>query len=265
VPSAAADGASTSFDPIRVFRQGEEWTVEYGAYAQRYFEERGDALAEASDSARRAHRAYVVAGADDPDGSRADGAETGPLRLFLCAGGDDELDQLVDTVAPLGHEIVGHRVAAPGVADDAVADDPDAAVVGVHVGSEETFDVISSLVERVRFPVVAVLDPGGNRALREAEARGALTYVADGGAEHLRASLARALRRVTGSRAPASSRDGALVERAKGILMVRHAVDADAAAGLLIDHSQRTGQTLPDLAEAILQTYLLLIPSDQPR
>ena len=40
-----------------------------------------------------------------------------------------------------------------------------------------------------------------------------------------------------------------LIEQAKGILMARHAIDADKAFEMLRDHSQHNGQKLIDIAQ----------------
>ena len=52
----------------------------------------------------------------------------------------------------------------------------------------------------------------------------------------------------------------ATIEQAKGILMARHAVDADRAFEMLRDHSQHNGHKLVDVAEAIVDSHLLLLP-----
>jgi AmiR/NasT family two-component response regulator len=52
----------------------------------------------------------------------------------------------------------------------------------------------------------------------------------------------------------------ATIEQAKGILMARHAVDADRAFEMLRDHSQHNGHKLIDIAQAIVDSHLLLLP-----
>jgi response regulator NasT len=57
----------------------------------------------------------------------------------------------------------------------------------------------------------------------------------------------------------------ATIEQAKGILMARHAVDADRAFEMLRDHSQHNGHKLIDVAQAIVDSHLLLLsPLVQP-
>jgi AmiR/NasT family two-component response regulator len=51
-----------------------------------------------------------------------------------------------------------------------------------------------------------------------------------------------------------------MIEQAKGILMARHAVDADRAFEMLRDHSQHNGNKLVDVAQAIVDSHLLLLP-----
>jgi len=46
----------------------------------------------------------------------------------------------------------------------------------------------------------------------------------------------------------------ATIEQAKGILMARHAVDADRAFDMLRDHSQHNGHKLVDVAQAIVDS-----------
>jgi AmiR/NasT family two-component response regulator len=56
----------------------------------------------------------------------------------------------------------------------------------------------------------------------------------------------------------------ATIEQAKGILMARHAVDAERAFEMLRDHSQRGGRKLIDVAQAVVDSHLLLLPPLEP-
>jgi len=59
----------------------------------------------------------------------------------------------------------------------------------------------------------------------------------------------------------------ALIEQAKGILMARHSINADRAFEMLRDHSQHNGRKLSDVAAAVVESHLLLLPppSAQPQ
>ena len=52
----------------------------------------------------------------------------------------------------------------------------------------------------------------------------------------------------------------AVIEQAKGILMARHAIDQDHAFEMLRTHSQHNGRKLVTVAEAIVESHLLLLP-----
>jgi len=53
----------------------------------------------------------------------------------------------------------------------------------------------------------------------------------------------------------------AIIEQAKGILMARHSIDAEQAFLRLRDHSQHKGNKLADVAAAIVESHLLLVPA----
>ena len=46
--------------------------------------------------------------------------------------------------------------------------------------------------------------------------------------------------------------------------MARHAIDADKAFEMLRDHSQHNGRKLVDIAEAVVESHLLLLPPIPP-
>ena len=49
-----------------------------------------------------------------------------------------------------------------------------------------------------------------------------------------------------------------MIEQAKGILMARHAIDAEQAFAMLREHSQRSGDKVTEVAAAIVHSHLLL-------
>jgi AmiR/NasT family two-component response regulator len=55
-----------------------------------------------------------------------------------------------------------------------------------------------------------------------------------------------------------------VIEQAKGILMERHKIDEDQAFEMIRSQSQLTGRKVIDVAEAIVESYLLL-PSPPPQ
>jgi AmiR/NasT family two-component response regulator len=56
----------------------------------------------------------------------------------------------------------------------------------------------------------------------------------------------------------------ALIEQAKGILMARHSINSDKAFDMLRAHSQHNGRKVIDVAEAVVESHLLLLPQLPP-
>ncbi|HUQ22879.1 MAG TPA: ANTAR domain-containing protein, partial [Gaiellaceae bacterium] len=52
----------------------------------------------------------------------------------------------------------------------------------------------------------------------------------------------------------------AVIERAKGIMMARQAIDEKQAFELLRAQSQHTGRKLIQIAESVVESHLLLVP-----
>ena len=100
---------------------------------------------------------------------------------------------------------------------------------------------------------------GGPEFVREAARRGVFAYIVDTQPEALQTSIDLTLKRF------AEFRDlrgafgrRAIIEQAKGILMERNKIDADAAFDLLRDRSHRSGRRVVDLAEAVVASHGLL-------
>ncbi len=61
-----------------------------------------------------------------------------------------------------------------------------------------------------------------------------------------------------------SVRPSGVIEQAKGILMACHAIDQERAFEMLRSHSQRNAPKLIDVAEAVVESHLLLLPPAAP-
>ncbi|MDP9491418.1 MAG: ANTAR domain-containing protein, partial [Actinomycetota bacterium] len=108
---------------------------------------------------------------------------------------------------------------------------------------------------------IALLTAKDPAYVLQAAKRGVFAYIVDTTPEELQSAIDITLQRF----AEYHSLQGAFgrraaIEQAKGILMARHAVDAEKAFELLRDHSQHNGHKLIDVAEAIVESHLLLVP-----
>jgi response regulator NasT len=110
--------------------------------------------------------------------------------------------------------------------------------------------------------VIALLTEKDAAYVREAAEHGIFAYIVEAGPEELQSAIDITLQRFAEYHSlQGAFRRRATIEQAKGILMARHAVDGDNAFGMLRDHSQHNGRKLSDVAAAIVDSHLLLLPS----
>jgi AmiR/NasT family two-component response regulator len=138
--------------------------------------------------------------------------------------------------------------------------------VGLGLDGEHALEQISAIVHEAACPVIALLDAKDPSYVHQAAKRGVFAFVVLDGDDsgELETALDITLRRFAEFRnLQGAFGRRAVIEQAKGILMERNRVDAEAAFALLKLHSQESGQKLFDVARAITQTHLLL-PSERP-
>jgi len=97
--------------------------------------------------------------------------------------------------------------------------------------------------------------------VHEAAKRGIFAYILHDDPEELASAIDITLQRF----AEYHSLQGAfgrraVIEQAKGILMARHAVNGERAFEMLRSHSQHNGRKVVDVAEAVVESHLLLLP-----
>jgi response regulator NasT len=181
------------------------------------------------------------------------------LRILVADGRGEVLDEVARTVAGLGHEVVGEADLS-GVAALTASLRPDAAIVIVGESSEHALDLIGRIVTEASCPVIAILDVEDEAFIREAARRGIFAYITMGReAAALQSSLDVVLSRFAeyhGLEGAFARR--AITERAKGILMERHAIDEKQAFTMLREEARRTNRKITDVAEAVALSVTLL-------
>ena len=182
------------------------------------------------------------------------------LQVLIANERDDRLENITAIVEGLGHEVVARGLDIGVVGPLSRSTGAEVALVGLGLDGEHALEQISAIVREAACPVVALLDADDPSYVHEAAQRGVFAYVVlddDSGA--LQNALDITLRRFAefqGLQGAFGRR--AIIEQAKGILMERNGIDADAAFALLKSHSQGTGRRLVDVAEALTQTHRLL-------
>ncbi len=190
------------------------------------------------------------------------GEETSHLRVLIANERKDRLELLAQVVAGLGHEVIAREVNVKEVGAVTAREHPDVALVGLGLSSEHALDPIREIVQEATCPVIALLSARDPAYIHEAAKRGVFAYIVDAEPEELQSAIDITLQRfMEYHNLQGAFGRRAVIEQAKGILMERRATDAERAFEMLRDHSQQNGRKLADVAKAVVESHLLLLPS----
>ena len=187
-------------------------------------------------------------------------AEPAPLRVLVANEHAGRLEVVARLAEGMGQQVVAREVNVGDVADRAREVLPDVAVVGLHDhNTEHALGMIEEIVGEGICPVVAVIEGSDPEFISNAARSGIFAYISSLDADSMRGAFDIALRRF----GQAEELEGALarravIERAKGILMERYRLDDRAAFERLRDQSQRTGEKLVAVSQALLTSHGLL-------
>jgi AmiR/NasT family two-component response regulator len=187
--------------------------------------------------------------------------ETPHLRVLIANEKRDRLELLAQVVTGLGHEVIAREIYVKEVGAVTARERPDVALVGLGLHSEHALDLIGEIVREAACPVIALLSAKDPAYVHEAAKRGIFAYILHDDPEELASAIDITLQRF----AEYHSLQGAfgrraVIEQAKGILMARHSVNGERAFEMLRSHSQHNGRKVVDVAEAVVESHLLLLP-----
>jgi AmiR/NasT family two-component response regulator len=195
----------------------------------------------------------------------------GQRGLRVLAADEDRraLESTQAILQELGHEVTALAVHVSEAAAHIVADEPDLAVVVVHRDDDHALALIEEINEYATGPVVAVLHGEDPEFVRDAAERGVYAYARLETPDALQGAIEVAMRRHAEHAKLTDKVDqleGALerraaIERAKGILMERHAITEQAAFEKLRSAARASNRRVVDLARAVSDTHPLL-PGD---
>jgi AmiR/NasT family two-component response regulator len=188
-------------------------------------------------------------------------SEISRLRVLIANERRDRLALLAAVVAGLGHEVIAREIDVREVGAVTAREHPDVALVGLGLSSQHALQLIAEIVHEAACPVIALLSAKDPAYVNEAAKRGVFAYIVDSSPQELQSAIDITLRRF----AEYHNLQGAFgrratIEQAKGILMARHAIDQERAFQMLRGHSQRNGHKVVDVAQAIVDSHLLLLP-----
>jgi response regulator NasT len=188
-----------------------------------------------------------------------DYSETKHLRVLIANERKDRLALVARIVVALGHEVIAREIEVQDVGAVTARERPDVALVGLGASSEHALDLIDQIVQEAACPVIVLLHAADPGFIREASKRGVFAHITDADVQQWQSSIDIVLQRF----AEYHSLKGAfgrraLIERAKGILMERHAIDEASAFEVLREHCRTDNRKLIDLATAVVDGHRLL-------
>jgi AmiR/NasT family two-component response regulator len=181
------------------------------------------------------------------------------LRVLIANQRSDRLDYVTKVVVSLGHEVVARSLEVGEVATVTGLERPDVALVGLGDSSQHALELIGEIVRQAACPVITLLETDDHAFVSEAAKRGVFAYITDTNPQQLQDSIEIVLRRF----AEFQNLEGAfgrraVIERAKGILMERHAIDEHVAFEMLRTHARSGNRKLVDIASAVVDGHRLL-------
>jgi len=183
------------------------------------------------------------------------------LRILIANERKDRLERIAEIVTSLGHEVISREVEVTEVAAATEREHPDLAFVGLGISGVHALDMISEIVSDASCPVIALLESEDSNWVNEAAKRGIFAYIVNFNPEEMQSAIDITIRRYTEySNLEGAFARRAVIERAKGIMMARQAIDERKAFELLRAQSQHTGRKLFQVAESVVESHLLLVP-----
>jgi AmiR/NasT family two-component response regulator len=185
--------------------------------------------------------------------------DTEHLRVLIANERRDRLALVAPIVAALGHEVIAREIEVNDVGAVTAGERPDVALVGLGASSDHALTLIEKIVQESACPVIVLIHEPDPEFVKEASKRGIFAYITDADALDWQSSIDIVLRRF----AEYHDLEGAfgrraITERAKGILMERHAVDETTAFAMLRDHSRSVNRRMVDVASAVVDGHPLL-------
>jgi AmiR/NasT family two-component response regulator len=188
------------------------------------------------------------------------------LRILLADKDPGALKLTAHQVRELGHTPTEIAVSLREAAEAIVRDDPDLTIVVLYGDDEHALHLIEEINSYSSGPVIALLDREDPGFVAAAADRGIFAYARQETAESIQSAIEVAMPRWREQhelseqveRLEGALQRRALIERAKGILMERHALDDRAAFDKLREHARSNNRTVVDVAAAVTEGHALL-------
>jgi AmiR/NasT family two-component response regulator len=191
---------------------------------------------------------------------------TSGLRVLVADEDRDALDRLATMLEQLGHGACAFAIEISKVSDEVVAEDPDVSIVVLHNDDGHALALIDEIAAYASGPVIALTQRDNAEFVARAAELGIAAYGRPETPDAVQSAIELALHRhaeVEELTERVDQLEGALerraiIERAKGILMERHELDAPAAFELLRAHARGSQQRVVDVARGVADEGLEL-------
>jgi AmiR/NasT family two-component response regulator len=188
------------------------------------------------------------------------------LRVLIADEDEDALHHLAAVLEQLGHEVTPYVVSVSEAIELIATEDPDLAIVVVHQDDEHALALIAETVEYASGPVIAQTRNGDVEFVARAAEHGISAWIESASPQVVQGAIEVALRRYEETsrlqlkvdQLESALERRALIERAKGILMERHAVDERRAFDLMRDHARAQSRRVVDVARTVTEGHALL-------
>ena len=181
------------------------------------------------------------------------------LRVLIANERKDRLALVAAVVVGLGHEVIAREIDVEDVGPVTARERPDVALVGLGESSAHALDLIDRIVREASCPVIVLLHARDPEFIKAASRRGVFAHISDTDTSEWQSSIDIVLQRFAEFHAlQGAFGRRALIERAKGILMERHAINEASAFEMLREHSRVDNRKLIDLAAAIVDGHRML-------
>jgi AmiR/NasT family two-component response regulator len=165
------------------------------------------------------------------------------------------LEPVSAAVRDLGHEVIAHEVSIAKVGKATLEHRPDIAIVALHEDTDHALELISEIVDEAVCPVIALADDASREFVAAAADRGVFAYIDSTNETELQGAIDVALQRHRQfAKLLHAFERRARIERAKGVLMERHALDDRAAFERIRSQARDARRPLIDVVDELLDS-----------
>lgn len=185
------------------------------------------------------------------------------LRLLIADRNEADLQKARKAIRGLGHSILAEVASGEALIDTAILLRPDLIVTEIELDGSDGLEALRKLTPHFLAPAIVLSHRADHTSIERASACPVQAYLLKPlNSPSLDAAIAVSMHRflelqsLKGEVESAQRRiaDHAIVERAKGVLMKRASIDELAAYQRIRSMARNTGQTLGQIARAILMT-----------